>query len=220
MLGTAAIITGGLGILQGTSKFFEGRRMQRKAEEALAQFEWQNLENPYESLQVSTLGADLQREEAGRFTSTAVDALQQAGTRGLVGGLGRVQQQNTLMNREIGADLDMQQKRIDEMTAGQDVQNQAMFEQRQREELQGLGKQMDTGIDMKYGGLGNIISSSGLVGAGANEAYQNRLAAKDPNHPYNKTGGDGSRFSGARMLTTMMGGNNMGNIIGGTRGKN
>ena len=62
--GALGIASGAVSAVSGAAKFFEGRRMQRRAEEALANFEWQNLENPYEALQVSTLGADLQREEA------------------------------------------------------------------------------------------------------------------------------------------------------------
>ena len=190
--GALGIASGAVSAVSGAAKFFEGRRMQRRAEEALANFEWQNLENPYEALQVSTLGADLQREEAGRFTSTAVDALQQAGTRGLVGGLGRVQQQNTLMNRQIGADLDMQQREIDKMAAGQDVRNQEMFEQRQREELQGLGKQMDTGIDMKYGAAGDI--ASGLESF--NVGLKGMLKDRQQQNPQTAGGGIGQAVPG------------------------
>lgn len=157
----AAGLSGAAGIASGAAKFFEGRRMQRKSQEALDRFQWQNLENPYESLQVSTLGADLQREEAARATATNVDALQQAGARGLIGGLGRVQRQNTLMNREIGADLDMQQKRIDEMTAGQDVMNQQMIERRQENELAGIGQQMRVGMDTKYLGIDQGVNALG-----------------------------------------------------------
>jgi len=183
------IISGGISAISGAAKFFEGRRMKRKAQEAMSQFEWQELENPYESLQVSTLGADLAREEMSRTTATSVDALREAGTRGLVGGLGRVQRENTLMNREIGADLDMQQRRIDEMRAGQDVMNQNMFEQRQTTELQGLGKMMDTGIDMKYGGFADIATGfeSAAAGIGGLKKDNNPTSSKKGGFSYEKT---------------------------------
>lgn len=162
MVGLLGGISAGLGLIGGAAKFFEGRRMQRDAQRAIDAFEWQDLQNPYEGLQVSTLGADLQREEASRLASGQVDALRGAGTRGLVGGLGRVQAQNQLLNRQIAANLDEQQRRLDFATAQQDVVNQNMIEQRLANELAGYGQQMNVGMGMKYGGISDAINSIGM----------------------------------------------------------
>ena len=66
---------------------------------------------------------------------------------------------NNDVSREIGADLDRQQKQIDYSAAGQEVQNQNMREERQANELQGYGQMMNVGMGMKYGGLSNIYNS-------------------------------------------------------------
>jgi len=174
MGGVAAGISAGAGLIGGAAKFFEGRKMQRDAMKAIENFEWQDLQNPYDTLQVSTMGADLQREEAARTLGTSVDALRAGGTRALVGGLGRVQAQQNLINRQIATDLDQQQKQIDYAGASQDVKIQDMVERRQAEELAGYGQMMNVGMGLKYQGVDNAVNAigsaasmmSGMGGAG------------------------------------------------------
>lgn len=164
-MGAGTAISGGLGLVGGAVKYFEGRRMEREAQAAIDRFEWQKLENPYEDLQVSRLGADLQREEAARNTATITDALRSGGVRSIVGGLGRVQQENNLVNNKIAAELDQQQRQIDFSSAGQDVRNQQVIEQRQANELQGYGQMLNTGLGIRYQGLGNMINSGMMLGS-------------------------------------------------------
>lgn len=159
-----ATATAGVGLLGGAAKFFSGRSMQKKAEKFIEDFRWQELENPYEDLAVSTLGADLQREEAARTTATSVNALEKGGARALVGGIGKVQDLNNQVNKGIAANLDEQQKAIDKMVAGQKVVNQNMIEKRQSDELAGYGQMMNTGMGMKSQGLDNVINSFGAFG--------------------------------------------------------
>lgn len=164
-MGAGTAISGGLGLVGGAVKYFEGRRMEREAQAAIDRFEWQKLENPYEDLQVSRLGADLQREEAARNTATITEALRSGGVRSIVGGLGRVQQENNLVNNKIAAELDQQQRLIDFSSAGQDVRNQQVIEQRQANELQGYGQMLNTGLGIRYQGLGNMINSGMMLGS-------------------------------------------------------
>lgn len=154
------IVAGASGVAGGVSKFFEGRKMQRQAQELINNFEWKNLENPYEELEVSTMGADLQREEAARMSATSVDAIRAGGNRALAN-IGRVQAQNNLMNKEIGADLDRQQKTIDYSRAQDDARIREMLERRQSDELAGYGNMLNQGLGMKYQGIGNIVNGLG-----------------------------------------------------------
>jgi hypothetical protein len=158
---TAAVAIGGAaGLAGGASKFFEGRRMQKKAEKAIENFKWQELKNPYKDLQVSTLGADLQREEAARTLATSVDAIRGGGSRAIVGGLARAQQQQNLVSRQVAAGLDEQQKQIDYAGAQDDTRIRDMVEQRQSSELQGYGQMMNVGMGMKYGGISDITNTA------------------------------------------------------------
>lgn len=158
-----ATATAAVGVAGGVAKFFEGRSMQRKAQAAIDNFEWQDLTNPYEQQQVSTLGADLRTEQANITTAGNVEALRAGGNRALIGGLGRVQAQNNIVNREIAANLDEQQKQIDYAKSGQDVRNQSIIEQRQNNELAGFGAQLGFGQQAKFGGISDIMNTAGFV---------------------------------------------------------
>lgn len=163
-MATATAVSAGIGAAGGVAKFFEGRKMQRRAQKMIENFEWKELRNPYKDLQVSTMGADLQREEAARMSATNVDALRSGGNRALIGGLGRVQAQNNLVNRQIAADLDQQQKQIDYAAAQDDTMIRAMHEKRQADELQGYGQMMNVGLGMKYQGVGDVMNAAGMIG--------------------------------------------------------
>lgn len=173
--GITAGITAGIGAAGGIAKFFEGRKMQQKANAFIENFEWQDLKNSFEDVQVSTLGSDLRREEAGRTTATSVDAVRSGGQRSIIGGLGRVQAQNNLVNKEIAANLDEQQKRLDYAAAQDDQQIRAMTEQRQAQELQGYGQMANVGMNMKYGGIADMLNTAGFasqLGGGGGGATQ------------------------------------------------
>ena len=141
-----------------------GASQARKARKAIEQYQRQEITNAYEGLSVSTMGADLQREEMARATATGVQALQAGGVRGLVGGLGQVQAGVTAQSRQIGADLDIQQKEIDQLRAGDEKRIQQMTERREEADLAGLGQQLAVGQQNLYGGIGDIAQSASAAG--------------------------------------------------------
>lgn len=160
------------GALASGIQAISGAKQRRDAKNALENYERQNLENVAEGLQVSTLGSDLQREEQARLAASQVGALQGAGVRGLVGGLGRVEAGNQMTNREIGANLDAQQKQIDQMYAQDQANIRGMQEQREVGDISALSSQYNAGNAMMWQGIGGIAQSgmsalSGGVGAGS-----------------------------------------------------
>lgn len=159
-----AVATGVIGGGVGLAKFFEGRAMQKRAQNSIDNFQWDDLTNPYKDLQVSTLGSDLQTEQANINTASTTQALRAGGTRALVGGLGRQQALNNTLNKEIAAGLDKQQTEIDFAAAGQDARNQVMVEKRQTDELAGFGAQLGAGQQLKFGGLADIAGTALAVG--------------------------------------------------------
>lgn len=162
----ATAAQGAIGLVGGAAKFFEGRKMQRQAQQLIDNFEWQDLENAYTNKQVSTLGSDLMREENARAMATATGALREGGSRALIGGLGKVVSQSNTMNREIAANLDEQQKALDLAAAGDDVKIRSMIEQRQSDELAGYGNMLNVGMGTKYQGIGDAINAAGVLGKG------------------------------------------------------
>lgn len=192
----ASVAGSALGVVGGFSKWREGRRMSQEAQRKIDSFEWESLENPYRNLAVSTLGADLQREEASRAAATNVEALRAAGTRGLGVGAGRVMQSVNNNNREIAANLDQQRKAIDFAAAGDDVRIRDMIENRQSNELAGYGQMLNVGNQMKYGGTADMLN--GVQAAGQSvAAYQ---AYKD-GRP-NPVGGMGGGMMGGNPSMT------------------
>lgn len=165
----ASAVSGVVSTVGGIKGMVEGKKMQREAQNAIDNFKWQELNNPYEDLQVSTLGADLKREELARGQATNVEALRGAGTRGLVGGLGRVQEMTNQGNLEVAADLDRQRKDINKMVAQDETRIRDMVENRQTNELAGYGQQLQVGREQYATGfkdLGAGLSSTvgGIMG--------------------------------------------------------
>lgn len=166
----AAITTASIGVLGSGYQAYKGAQDAKAAKDAINNYNRQELTNVAEGLQVSTLGADLQREEQARLAATQVDALQGAGARGVLGGLGRVEAGNQEMNRQIGAELDTQQRQIDQIRAQDQASIRSMQESREQQDLAALSSQYNAGNQMMWDGIGGIaqtgISLAGSFGGG------------------------------------------------------
>lgn len=163
-MATATAVTAGVGAVGGAAKFFEGRKMQKRAEKLIDNFEFSELNNVQEDRQVSTRGADLVNEEANRMAATSVDALRSGGVRAIAGGLGRVQAQRNQVSREAGADLDRQEKEIQAAVAQDNAAIRSMRERREANELSGYGQMMNVGMGMKYQGVSDVANAAGTMG--------------------------------------------------------
>lgn len=157
---------GALGAGVGLYQTIQGSKQAKEARQALEDYQRQELVNTGDGLQVSTMGADIQREEQQRMAATQMGALQEGGTRAILGGAGRVESGNQRVNRQIGADLDMQQKQIDQYTAQEGVRLQGMMEQRENMDINALSSQYNTGQQNMMSGFGNIIAGTGQAGVG------------------------------------------------------
>ncbi len=166
MAAATTIAMAGVGLLGSGYQAIKGAKDAKDAQRALENYERQELTNIAEGLQVSTLGADLQREEQARLAATQVGALQGAGARGVIGGLGRVEAGSQQMNRQIGAELDAQQKQIDQMRAQDQANIRSMQEQREQQDIAGLSSQYNAGNQMMWQGIGGI-AQTGMAGLGA-----------------------------------------------------
>jgi hypothetical protein len=159
-MGAATGIAAGVGILGSGFQAIKGAQQARDARRALEEYQRQELRSPFEDVQVSTMGADLQREEQARLAATQTEALQGAGVRGLVGGLGRVEAGSQMMNAQIGADLDQQQRQIDMALAQDRAAIRGMQEQREYQDIAALSSQFNAGNQQFMAGLGGIAQTS------------------------------------------------------------
>lgn len=162
-LGITSAITGGLGVGMSIYDKIQGAKQKREARRALENIKRQPLTNIADGLQVSTLGSDLQKEEQARLASSQVSALQGAGTRGLIGGLGAVEAGNQNVNAKIAADLDMQQKQIDQIRAEDEARIRGMKEQRELADISALSSQYQAGSELDRMSTANAIQGLGMV---------------------------------------------------------
>lgn len=151
-LGISAI-SSGVNLISGLSR-------KSKAKKQLANFQRQELRNVTEGMRVSTLGAELQTQEAQRRFSTSVDALRSGGVRGLVGGLGRQEQLQQVQQQRISSDLDRQQVAIEQMRAQDEGNIRAMQEQRETSAIAGLGREISEGRNQAFAGAAGLAGSA------------------------------------------------------------
>jgi hypothetical protein len=202
-------IAGGMSVVGGAYNMIQGAKQKKEAAKALEKYQRQELKNVAENLQVSTIGADRQREEQARLSATQVDALQGAGTRGILGGLGRVEAGSQAVNADIAANLDEQQKQIDAMKAEDDTRIRSMQENREVGDINALSSQYNAGNEAFQQGIGQAISGVGAVansagnagkdvatGDASEVAKSSNIGGSTPNNELstgvmNKTGGSG-----------------------------
>jgi hypothetical protein len=193
------------GALASGIQAISGAKQRRDARTALENYQRQDLENVAEGLQVSTLGADLQREEQARMASSQVSALQGAGVRGLVGGLGRVEAGNQMANREIAANLDAQQKQIDQMYAQDEANIRGMQEQREIADVAGYSSQYNAGNAMLWQGIGGIAQSGiAALSGGLGKGTGDKTDTTDTTNTTTTTPQGATQFDIARNLSNTL----------------
>lgn len=163
--GTAIAIGAGVAAAGGAAQAISGAARARRAKKAIDSFQRQDLNNAFSDMRVSTLGAELQTEEAQRRFATSVDALASGGVRGLVGGLGRQEQLQQQSQRAIAAGLDMQQTQIDRLRAQDEVRLRQMQESREEQQLGALYGELAAGRQGVQAGLGSIVQAGGSFAA-------------------------------------------------------
>lgn len=163
-MGIASAASGALGIGMGLAQTLQGARQEKEASRALANYERQQLTNVADNLEVSTLGADIQRQEQSRLASSQIDAARGGGTRSLLASLGRIEAGNQNVNRQIAADIDMQQKMIQQQQAEDEARIRQMRENRENADVAALSSQVQAGRQDMWGGIGNMVKGVGMAG--------------------------------------------------------
>lgn len=180
------IISAGASIGQMVS----GNKREKEIQRQIDNYKRQDLVNPYKSLQVSTLGADRQREDLARTMATMTDQAVQGGSRAIVGLAPNMLAQQNQQEAQIMANLDEQEKQRQQMVAQGDTMVMQMQEQREQQDLQGLGNALNTARQERMNGVNNLVQTglsmaSGFASLGA-EGW--KIGKSNPIQDY-KTGG-------------------------------
>ena len=159
----SAVLGAGTGIAGAISQGKQARNYQKQIEN----YQRQPLVNPYADLQVSTLGADRQREDLARTMTTYGNLAAMSGTRGIASLLPNLTQTQNDQTAKIAANLDEQQKQIDQLKAQGEMQIQGMTEQRENNDLLGLGQAYQTARAQQQQSINQIAQSVGTLGYAA-----------------------------------------------------
>jgi hypothetical protein len=149
----AAITTSAIGLGLAGFQAYQGMKSKEAGEDALANFKRQDLTNPYEDLPISTVGSDMIREESGRTSANAVDALRNADSRVLLGGIPQVVSATNRANKEGQLYLDDQVNKRNYAIANDKAETRGMQENRDNSDLAGIGQQIEVGRQDMWNGF-------------------------------------------------------------------
>lgn len=157
---TAIAIAAGAGAIAGGTQAISGAVRAKRAKRDLENYQRQEITDLSKGLRVSTLGAEMQQEGLAQSEATAVDALQAAGARGVIGGLTAVQGQRAKGEQAIAANLDQQMANIEQMRYQEQVRGFNVMEQRQGQEIAGMAAEMQAGRQAVQQGLSTVANTA------------------------------------------------------------
>ena len=164
MAGVVAAVGLGIAAAASIGQMVSGAVKTSRAKKALRNYQRQELKTVTDEMRVSTLGAEQRARQAQQRAVSTIDALRSGGVRGIVGGLGRQEAMQQNLDRKIAADLDRQQKAIEDAQARDRMRVQAMQERREEADIAGLGSQLGMARQQTQAGM------SGLMQAGVSTA--------------------------------------------------
>lgn len=184
-----AVAAVGLGL--SVYQTVDAKKKEKEAKRAAEEYDRQNLTNPYEDLQVSTLGADLQQANLNNQVTTATDALRAGGARAVLGGLPTIYDSVIQANQQIAAGLDQQYNQNQQLSAQGNAMVQNMNEQRENNDLLGIGNSMNVARQQYNQGLSNVVKSGVNVVSAASTLPSSTNSATTTNNSNPQFGSTG-----------------------------
>lgn len=154
---TSAVLGTGMGLYQA----FSGNKQKNEANRALSEYERQELDNAYKDIQISTMGSDLLREENARTSAGLIDAMQQGGSRAIIGGVPKVVGATNQINQQAAKMLDDQMMNRDYAIAGDNARIEGITENRDNANINALSSQAQAGQQDMWSGI--MGTASGLA---------------------------------------------------------
>lgn len=166
-----AAVGAGLSVYQT----IDAKKKEKEAKQAADQYKRQELTNPAQNIQVSTRGSDLQKEAVNTQVSTALDGLRFGGSRAIMGGMPNLYDFMMRSNQQIAANLDQQENDNQKIIADGNASVQRLNEQRERDDLLGIGNAISVANNQYNGGITNTIQSGSAMISAANEINSNGI---------------------------------------------
>ena len=161
----------------GSSLLAKGsaKKRTKEAQSLLDNYQRQDIVNPYENIQVSTLSADRQREDLARAIATNTQYAAMGGGRAIAGIAPQLVAQQNTQEAQILANLDEQEKQRQQLIARGDEMVQNMTEQRENNDLMGIGNSLNVARQEGVNAQNNLTSSLMTTGALAMEGARQGL---------------------------------------------
>jgi hypothetical protein len=155
-------ILGGLGLAKGIFDTINAGKQRKQRQAQLDAYQRQKLEdsNVYKNMAISTIGSDLMREESARNMATAMNNVGNAGTRAIIGATPKLVAEQNNVGGTIQEKLDDQFQKRAYAIAGDDAQIRGMQEQRESQDLAGLGNGIDAATQDQNMGMNTMLNSA------------------------------------------------------------
>lgn len=164
MAAVTSAVLGAAGLVMGDVKAYDGSKRASNAKNELNSYERESLDNAFKEIKISTLGADLLREENAKTSAGLTYASQLSGARGIMTNIPKIISGTHQINQEAAKLLDDQQMRREYAIAGDNARIEGMLENRDIANIGALSSQIDAGNqDMYEGIMGGL--SAGAWGA-------------------------------------------------------
>ena len=202
---TSTAIMGGLTLAKGAYDTISASKRQKQRQAEYDAYQRQKLEdsNVYKKKQISTIGSDLMREESSRNMATAMNSIGNAGTRAIIGATPKLVAEQNNVDRTIQKDLDQQVQKRDYAIAGDDAQIRGMQEQREYQDLAGLGNAIDTARQDQNMGTNTMLNGVMSAALGMSGSIGNSTPKVKPVSTLNPIGIQKPSFSKFELPSTV-----------------
>lgn len=179
----AAITTSAIGVGISGLKAYQGMKQKKEAQNELNDYERQDLTNAFENVKISTVGTDLMREENQRTSANLVDASRNAGIRGILGGIPKIQASTNDQNREAQVSLDNQVQKREYAVAEDNTRLRGIKENRDNANIAALSSQIDKGEQDMWDGITG--AAKGISTIANNADFSSKDANKNSSGSFN-----------------------------------
>ena len=148
-------VSAGTSLLQTS----QANKQAKKTQQAIDNYQRQDIVNPNLGLQVSTLGADRQREDLNRSIATMANQAAMGGSRAILGIAPNLLNAQLQQGQQIAGNLDQQEAQRQAAVAQGEGMVTQMMEQRENADLAGLGNQLNVARQESANGMNNLIQT-------------------------------------------------------------
>lgn len=163
-----AAATTAFSVGKGISDMSRGDKIASQAMKDLEGYQRQDLDNAYAGMSVPTQGYEMKREQAMQTQAEVGSILSSQGSRGAIGGAISLAESTNQTMEAISAELTQAEFQLNQLMAEDEARIRGIVEQRESQDIAGLGARAAYGESLKESGGSRLVST---LGSTANLAY-------------------------------------------------